>query len=127
MIRDMDKWTRIRRDVLVEKMSRREACQKYNLNFRTIQRILKLSEPPERPKAAPRAKPKIGPFLPVIHEILEADEKVHPKQRHTGKRIFDRIRDEYGYHGRDYRRPGRDPAMEAADGRDVHAAGPSAR
>ena len=99
MIRDMDKWTRIRRDVLVEKMSRREACRKYNLNFRTIQKILKLPEPAERPKAYPRAKPKIGPFISVIHEILEADKKIHPKQRHTGKRIFDRLRDEYGYTG----------------------------
>ena len=99
MIRDMDKWTRIRRDVLVEKMSRREACRKYNLNFRTIQKILKLPEPPERPKAYARAKPKIGPFISVIHEILEADKKVHAKQRHTGKRIFDRLRDEYGYTG----------------------------
>ena len=95
----MDKWTRIRRDVLVEKMSRREACRKYNLNFRTIQKILKLPEPPERPKAYPRAKPKIGPFISVIHEILETDKKVHPKQRHMGKRIFDRLRDEYGYTG----------------------------
>ena len=99
MIRDMDKWTRIRRDVLVEKMSRREACRKYHLNFRTIQKILKHPEPPEKPKEYDRAKPKIGPFLPVIHEILQADKKVHPKQRHTGKRIFDRLREEHGYTG----------------------------
>jgi hypothetical protein len=29
----MEKWTKIRRDILVEEMSRREACRKYNLNF----------------------------------------------------------------------------------------------
>jgi hypothetical protein len=51
----MDKWTRIRRDILVEKMSRREACRKYNLNFRTIQKILKHPEPPEKPKEYARA------------------------------------------------------------------------
>lgn len=99
MIRDMDKWTRIRRDILVEKMSRREACRKYDLNFRTIQKILKHPEPPEKPKEHARAKPTIGPFLAVIHEILEGDKKVHPKQRHTGKRIFDRLRQEHGYTG----------------------------
>ncbi|MBL7042710.1 MAG: transposase [Pirellulaceae bacterium] len=95
----MDIWTRIRRDILVEKVSRREACRKYNLNFRTIQKILKYPEPPERPKGYARAKPKIGPFISVIHEILEADKKVHPKQRHTGQRIFGRLRDEHGYTG----------------------------
>jgi len=95
----MDKWTRIRRDVLVEKISRREACRKYNLNFRTIQKILEHPEPPKKPKEYARARPKLGPFISVIHEILEADKKVHPKQRHTGKRIFDRLRDEHGYTG----------------------------
>ena len=95
----MDTWTRIRRDVLVEKMSRREACKKYNLNFRTIQKILDRPEPPDERKKSTRDKPKIGPFIPRIHEILEADKKVHSKQRHTGKRIFDRLRKEYGYTG----------------------------
>ena len=46
MITDMDNWTNIRRDVLVDGMSRREACNKYNLNFRTIQKILSHTEPP---------------------------------------------------------------------------------
>ena len=99
MITDMELWTKIRRDVLVDGMSRRKACRKYNLNFRTIQKILNHPEPPEKPKGYARAKPKIGPFISVIHEILEADKKVHPKQRHTGKRIFDRLREEHGYTG----------------------------
>lgn len=99
MLRDMDIWTRVRRDVLVEKMSRREACRKYNLNFRTIQKILEHPEPPKEPKEYARSRPKLGPFISVIHEILQADKKVHPKQRHTGKRIFDRLRDEHGYTG----------------------------
>ena len=99
MITDMEKWTNIRRDVLVDGMSRREACKKYNLNFRTIQKILDRPEPPEHRKKHTRDKPKMGPFIPRIHEILEADKKAHPKQRHTGKRIFERLRDEHGYTG----------------------------
>ncbi|MBQ0818623.1 MAG: IS21 family transposase [Methyloceanibacter sp.] len=99
MITDMDTWTDIRRDVLVDGMSMREACKKYNLNFRTIQKILGHSEPPGYCQRATRDKPTIGPFSPIIHEILEADKQVHKKQRHTGKRIFDRLRDEHGYTG----------------------------
>jgi len=100
VITDMEKWTRIRRDVLVDGMSRREACRKYNLNFRTIQKILDQQEPPDHRKKHTRDKPKIGPFIPRIHELLEADKKVHRKQRHTGKRIFERLRDEEGYTGK---------------------------
>jgi len=91
--------TRLRHDILVDGMSRREASQKHDLNFRTIQKILKAPEPPLRPKEYERAKPKIGPFVSVIHEILEADKKVHAKQRHTGRRLFERLRDEHGYTG----------------------------
>ena len=70
MITDMDIWTNIRRDVLTGGMSRREACKKYNLNFRTIQKILSHAEPPGYCQAATRDKPTIGPFVPIIHEIL---------------------------------------------------------
>ena len=100
MITDMDKWTRVRRDVLANDMSRREACKKYNLNFRTIQKIVGHQEPPGYRGKVARGKPTIGPFIPIIHEILEADKKAHPKQRHTGKRIFERLRDEHGYTGK---------------------------
>ena len=91
MITDMDKWTRIRRDVLVNGMSRRQASEKYELNFRTIQNILVREQPPTHRKKTERDKPVIGPFVPIIHEILEADKKSHRKQRHTGKRIFERL------------------------------------
>ncbi len=95
----MDNWTNIRRDILANGMSRREACKKYNLNFRTIQKILCHPEPPGYRQQSARDKPIIGPFIPIIHEILEADKKVHRKQRHTGKRIFDRLCSEHGYTG----------------------------
>jgi len=100
VITDMDKWTRIRRDVLVGGMSRRDACKKYNLNFRTIQKILEHQEPPGYRQKGERDKPKIGPFIPIIHEILEADKQSHSKQRHTGERIFQRLCKEYGYTGK---------------------------
>ncbi len=96
----MERWTRVRRDVLAGGMSRREACRKYNLNFRTVQKILKHHEPPGYRKKDVRDKPKIGPLIPIIHVILETDKKVHPKQRHTGKRIFQRLCSEHGYTGK---------------------------
>lgn len=99
MITDMDLWTRIRRDVLVGGMSRREAARQYELNFRTIQKILSCEEPPKERNKAERDRPVIGPFVAIIHEILEADKKVPRKQRHTGKRICERLREEHGYTG----------------------------
>jgi transposase len=99
VITDIENWANIRRDILVDGMSRRAACKKYNLNFRTIQKILPHAEPPGYCQTAARGKLKIEPYLPIIHEILEADTKAHKKQRHTGKRIFDRLCSEHGYSG----------------------------
>ena len=42
-------------------------------------------------------RPKLGPLVPVIDAILEADKTALPKQRHTAKRIFERLRIEHGY------------------------------
>lgn len=100
MITDMNLWTDVRRDVLVGGLSKRQACKKYNIHFKTLQKILQHTEPPGYRATAPRPKTKIGPFIPIIHEILEADKKAPRKQRHTGKRIFERLRDEHGYEGK---------------------------
>ena len=43
-------------------------------------------------------RPKLDPFT-EIDRILEDDRTSHRKQRHTAKRIFDRLRDEYGFTG----------------------------
>jgi transposase len=46
-----------------------------------------------------RPRPKLGPFLGVIDQNLENDQSAPKKQRHTAKRIFERLRDEHGYRG----------------------------
>jgi transposase len=47
----------------------------------------------------PPARPKLDPFTRIIDEILTADDGRPRKQRHTAKRIFERLRDEHGYSG----------------------------
>jgi transposase len=44
-------------------------------------------------------RPKLGPWLGVIDEILEEDKKRPARQRHTSKRIFERLREEHGFTG----------------------------
>ena len=95
----MNEWTTIRRRVLVEKDSKRSVCLEFGIGWRTLEKILAHPALPGYRRQAPRGKPKLGPFLPVIEEILEADKTAPAKQRHTAKRIFERLRDEYGYEG----------------------------
>ena len=99
MFTDMEKWAEIRRRVLVDGLSKRAACREYDVHWDTLQRILDCPEPPGYRRTAPRPRPKLDPFLPVIHQILEDDKKAPRKQRHTARRIFERLRDEHGYSG----------------------------
>ena len=55
--------------------------------------------PPGYTRTMPVVKPKLGALLPVIDAILEADRSAPVKQRHTAKRIFERLRDEHGFAG----------------------------
>ncbi|HWT79504.1 MAG TPA: IS21 family transposase [Candidatus Methylomirabilis sp.] len=97
MYTDMEIWAEIRRRVLVAGLSKRAACRAYNIHWDTLKKILEHPEPPGYRRAVPRSKPKLDPFLPVIHQILEGDKKAPRKQRHTARRIFERLRDEHGY------------------------------
>lgn len=99
MFTDMQDWTDIRRQVLVEGASQRSVCRQYGIAHKTLQKILAHSEPPGYRQQLPRPKTKLGPYLATIEEILAADRGAPAKQRHTGKRIFERLRDEHGYAG----------------------------
>jgi transposase len=80
-------------------LSLRQAAAAYDLNFRTVQKILAQPEPPPFRQPTPRAKPVLGSFLPLIHDILDDDRHAPPKQRHTARRIYERLRDEHDYQG----------------------------
>ena len=47
----------------------------------------------------PPKRPKLEPFTGVIDRNLEDALRRPRKQRHTAKRIFERLRDEYGFDG----------------------------
>jgi transposase len=94
----MEQWSEVRREVLTGKLSKRAACKKYELHWDTLKKILEHTEPPGYRRKEPRKKPVLGPFVALIHEILEADKQAPPKQRHTAKRILERLR-EQGYQG----------------------------
>ena len=87
----------VRRFVFIEGRSRREAARVFGLSRETVLKMCRFSLPPGYRRAKPAGKPKLGPLLPVIDAILEGDRTGPVKQRHTAKRIFERLRDEHGF------------------------------
>ena len=96
MLKDMLQWAEIRRRVLVDGVSKRQILRETGMHWTTLEKILQHSEPPGYRTDTPRAKPKLGPYLDRIAQILQDDKHAPRKQRHTARRIYQRLRDE-GY------------------------------
>ena len=95
----VESYAAVRRFVFVEGHSQREAARVFGLHRETVSKMCRFSLPPGYRRTKPVGKPKLGPLLPVIDAILDADRTAPVKQRHTAKRIFERLRDEHGFAG----------------------------
>lgn len=95
----MDLYRRVRRACHVEGMSIREAARVFGLHRETVSKMLRFSVPPGYRRHHPPRRPKLDPFVGIIDRILEEDRSAPRKQRHTAKRIFERLRAEHGFEG----------------------------
>ena len=92
-------YARIRRAVMIEGLSRREAARRFGVHRNTIAKMLQFSVPPGYRRQERPVSKKLGPYMGWIDAILESDRSVHKKQRHTASRIFERLRDEQRFSG----------------------------
>jgi transposase len=92
-------YARVRRAVQVDGMSIREAAREFGLSRKTIRKMLQFSLPPGYERKKPVLRPKLGPWLGIIDQILVDDKTQPKKQRHTAKRIFDRLKAEHSFPG----------------------------
>ena len=95
----MELYGRVRRAVLVEGRSQRSVAREFGLARVTVRKMLGYSIPPGYRRKEPAKRPKLGPWIGVIDAILEEDKTKPVKQRHTAKRIFDRLRIERAFPG----------------------------
>ena len=97
----VDLYLRVRLACHVDGLSQREAARRFGIARETVRKMLRHSEPPGYRRRQPPKRPKLAPFTDIIDRILEEDRTVHRKQHHTAKRIFERLRDEHGFTGKE--------------------------
>src|ERR1035441_5744135 len=90
---------RVRRAVRVEGRSQRAVARDFGLSRETVRKMLQYAVPPGYQRQQPIKRPKLGPWLGAIDAILEEDKRRPARQRHTAKRIFERLRAEYAFSG----------------------------
>ena len=76
-------YLRVRRGMMVEGTSIREASRTFGLHRDTVRKMLAYSVPPVTRRQTRPKRPKLEPFTGVIDRILEDDHQVSKKQRHT--------------------------------------------
>ncbi|WP_242823287.1 IS21 family transposase [Thermaerobacter subterraneus] len=65
----------------------------------TVRKALASAEPPRYRLKSPRPSPVLDPYRDVILTWLEQDATAPRKQRHTARRIHQRLVEEYGFQG----------------------------
>lgn len=107
----------VRRAVMLEGMSQRSAAKRFGLDRGTVAKMIASPAPPGYQRKIPVRRPKLADHEGFVDQILDDDETVPAKQRHTAQRIFERLRDERGFDGgystvRDYVRSRRQVRKE---------------
>jgi transposase len=108
---------RVRQAVYRDGMSEREAAGVFGLDRGTVSKMMEFSEPPGYRLTAQRPRSRMDAHAEFVDQILISDREAPKKQRHTVRRIFERLRDERGFEGgyttvRDYVRPRRQHLKE---------------
>lgn len=91
----MELFEHIRRGRREEGLSVRGLARRHRVHRRTVRQALASALPPPRRPAA-RAAPRLGPHQETIRAWLVADQSAPRKQRHTARRIWQRLVDERG-------------------------------
>ena len=80
-------------------MSKRAIARDFGISRDSVDKMIVYSAPPGYRRTAPIKRPKLDGFTEIIDQWLIEDADRPRKQRHTAKRVLDRLREEHGFTG----------------------------
>ena len=89
-------YEQIRRDREREGLSIRALAERHGVHRRTVRQALAAALPPPRKAPEGRPAPKLGRYRALIDSWLAADREAPRKQRHTARRVWERLVEEQG-------------------------------
>lgn len=97
-MKKVDEYERIRKAYHIEGLSIREIGRRYRHGRKLIRKALDHAVPSPYQLTQPRKEGILGPYQERIQELLEQSEKLPRKQRYTGHKIYELVKNE-GYSG----------------------------
>lgn len=92
----MELFEQIRRDRRDSELSIRELAHRHGMHRRTVRQALASAVPPPRKPYRRRVRPAIDDWSELIDSWLIADQQAPRKQRHTARRVWQRLVAEHG-------------------------------
>jgi transposase len=89
MYRDVAQWARIRKRVLTGGSSLRQVGRETGISRKTVRKMVDLPAPPGYQRRKSVERPKLGPYLGLIDQLVEDDQAKPAKQRHTASGIWE--------------------------------------
>jgi transposase len=89
-------YEQIRRAQARDELSIRELARRFGVHRRDVRAALSSPVPRPRQKPVARPAPVLGPWKATIDGWLAADRTAPRKQRHTARRVWQRLVDEHG-------------------------------
>ena len=80
-------------------MSERAAARYFGISRDSVKKIMSFSVPPGYRRTAPIRRPKLDGFTEIIDGWLLEDQGRNRKQRHTAKKVLERLRDKHSFTG----------------------------
>jgi transposase len=92
----VEQFEAIRRDWAREELSIRALARRHGVHRRAVRQALADPVPPPKRAPSSRPAPKLGSYRALIDRWLQDDLQAPRKQRHTARRIWQRLVEEHG-------------------------------
>ena len=95
----MELYGRVRRAVLVDGLSQRAVAREFGISRKSVRKMVAFALPPGYQRTRAVMRPKLDGFVGVIDAMVEEDKLRPARQRHTAKRVWERLKEEHQFTG----------------------------